>query len=90
MFTTDSPVDIHFITFASPIIQDIQDGRRIEWIDADTLDGSRSGTLRGYIIDGGDDIRQTRVRVTLDSGFEHEVPLVTLMNASFNHGYARR
>lgn len=90
MFTPNSPVDIHFITFASPIIKDIQDQRMIAWVDELTIDGYRLGTLRGYITDGGDDIRQARVRVTLDNGFEHEILLVHLMHASFNHGYARR
>ena len=90
MFTTDSPVDLRFMVWASPIIQDVRGHRRIKWVDTDTLDGSRSGTLRGYITDGGDDIRNAIVRVTLDSGWEHEVSLVTLMNASHRGGYTHR
>lgn len=90
MFTIDSPFDLRFFVWAAPIVQDIQDRRRIEWLDADTFDGSRTGTLRGYINDGGDDLRQAVVRVTLRSGWEHEVPLVDLMNAKIRHGYAKR
>ena len=90
MFTTESPTDLRFIKWAAPIIQDVSDYRKISWVDEDTLDGYRSGTLRGYINDGGDDIRQANVRVTLDSGFEHEVMLVDLMNAACTSGYARR
>lgn len=90
MFTTESPVDLRFIYWASPIIEDIRAHRHIKWVDHDTLEGSRTGTLRGYIDDGGDDIRQAVVRVTLDSGWEHEVLLVDLMTASQRGGYARR
>lgn len=90
MFTTETPVDLRFFVWAAPIIQDIQDYRKIEWVDDKTLAGSRTGTLRGFINDGGDDIRQAIVRVTLDSGWEHEVSLVDLMNAQIKCGYARR
>lgn len=90
MFSADSPVDLRFITWAAPVIQDIHDCRKIEWLDARSFSGSYTGTLRGYITDGGDDIRQAIVRVTLDSGWEHEVSLIDLMNAKNRHGYARR
>ena len=87
MFTTDTPVDLRFMIWAGPIVQDIQRRRRIEWLDRDTLDGSRTGTLRGYSDDGGDDIRQAIVRVTLTSGWELEVPFIDLVNASRRGGY---
>lgn len=90
MFTTDSPVNVRFFTWAAPIIQDIEARRRIEWVDDETLLGSRKGTLRGYYNNGGDDIRRAVIRVTLLSGTEYHVPLVTLMNAAFKGGYARR
>ena len=90
MFTTESPVDLRFITWAAPIVDDVSERRRIEWVDDSTLTGSRTGTLRGYNDDGGDDIRRAIVRVTLKSGWEHEVPLIALMNAAYRHGYARR
>lgn len=89
MFTTDSPVDLRFFTWAAPIVQDIRDRRRIEWLDDDTFDGSRTGMLRGYVGDF-DNIAEAVIRVTLDSGWEHEVLLVDLMNAALRHGYARR
>ena len=90
MFTTDSPVNVHFIKWAGPIIQDIERRRRVEWVDRNVLDGSRKGTLRGYSDNGGDDIRNAIVRVTLDSGWELEVSFLELMNAAYNCGYARR
>ena len=90
MFTTDSPVDLRFMYWASPIILDVRAYRRIKWVDHDTLKGTRTGTLRGYITDGGDDIRQAVIRVTLDSGWEHEVSLIDLMNASRRGGYTHR
>lgn len=90
MFTTESTVNLLFFKWASPIIQDIQRGRRVEWLDGRSFSGSYTGTLRGYINRVDDDIRQANIRVTLDSGFEHEVMLVDLMNAAYANGYAQR
>ena len=90
MFTTESPVDMRFFTWAYLIVEDVHDRKRIEWLDDSTHTGSRIGTLRGFINDGGDNIAEAIVRVTLDSGFEHEVMLVDLMNAKFRNGYTRR
>lgn len=90
MYTTDSPVDLRFFTWAAPIVQDIQERRKIEWLDARSFSGSYRGMLRGFINDGGDNIAEAIVRVTLDSGWEHEVLLVDLMNAQVKCGYARR
>ena len=89
MFTTDTPVDLRFMIWAGPIVQDIQRRRRIEWLDRDMSDISRRGTLRGYHDDGGDDIRQAIVRVTLDSGWELGVSILELMNAAQRGGYRR-
>lgn len=85
MFTTESPVDMRFFTWAYLIVEDVHDRKRIEWID----DGSRIGTLRGFT-NSPESMAEARIRVTLDSGREHEVMLVDLMNAKLRHGYARR
>lgn len=87
MFTTESPVDMRFFVWAYLIVDDVHENRRIEWLDDNTLDGSRKGTLRGFTQDNYDSMAEAIVRVTLDSGWEHEVPLVDLMNAKFRSGY---
>lgn len=89
MFTSDSPVDLRFFTWAAPIVDDVSNRRRIEWLDDATFDGSRTGTLRGYA-NNFDNIAEAVIRVTLQSGSEYEVWLVDLMNAALRHGYARR
>ena len=89
MFPTESPVDMRFFTWAYLIVEDVHERKRIEWIDSDTLTGSRIGTLRGFT-NSPESMAEARIRVTLDSGWEHEVTLVELMNAKFRHGYARR
>ena len=87
MFTTESPVDMRFFVWASRIIDDVRERRRIEWLDDNTLDGSRKGTLRGFVNHDTENMAEAVVRVTLHSGWEHEVLLVDLMNAKFRHGY---
>lgn len=89
MFTTDSTVDLRFFTVAAPIVQDVHEERRVEWLDPSAFEGSRTGTLRWFVDDTGS-MSEARIRVTLDSGWEHEVMLVHLMNAAFGGGYARR
>lgn len=89
MFTIESPVDMRFFVWAYPIVDDVHENRRIEWLDDNTLDGSRIGTLRGFV-NSPESIAETVVHVTLDSGWEHEVPLVDLMNAALKNGYAKR
>lgn len=89
MFTTESPIDMRFFVWAYPIVDDVHERRRIEWLDDNTLDGSRKGTLRGFI-GNPENMAEAIVRITLDSGWEHEVPLVDLMNAALKNGYAKR
>lgn len=89
MFTNESPIDMQFFVWAAPIVDDVHERKRIEWIDTDTLDGSRKGTLRGFN-NSPDNMAEARIRVTLDSGAEIEVTLVELMNAAHRHGYTRR
>ena len=89
MFSTESPVDFRFFVWADAIVRDIHERNRIEWLDKNTLEGSRTGTLRGFI-GHPENMAEAVVRVTLDSGWEHEVPLVDLMNARWGSGYARR
>ena len=88
MFTTESPLDMRFFTWAYLIVEDVHERKRIEWIDDSTHTGSRIGTLRDFI-NSPDSMSEARIRVTLDSGWEHEVMLVDLMNAKFRNGYAR-
>lgn len=89
MFSTESPVDIRFFVWADAIVRDVHENNRIEWVDDNAFDGTRLGTLRGFV-NSPDNMAHAIVRVTLDSGFEHEVSLVDLMSARFNNGYARR
>lgn len=88
MFTTESPVNLHFFNVAAPIVEDVHEERRVEWLDQSSPTGSRTGTLR-WFIDDADSIAGARVRVTIDGGWEHTVPLVNLMNADWGGGYAR-
>lgn len=91
MFTTDSTVDLRFFNVAAPIVEDVNEERRVEWLDPSSPTGSRTGTLRWFIDEWRlESIAEARIRVTLDGGYELDVPLVNLMNASFNGGYARR
>lgn len=89
MFTTESPVDMRFFVWAYPIVDDVHAGRRIEWLDDNALSGSRTGTLRGFVGDP-ENMAEAIVHVTLDSGWEHGVSLVDLMNAAYRNGYAKR
>lgn len=89
MFTTESTVDLRFFNVAAPIVQDVHEERRVEWLDQSSPTGSRTGTLR-WFIDDTVSMADAVIRVTLDGGFEQDVPLVNLMNAAFGGGYARR
>ena len=90
MFTTESTVNLRFFNVAAPIVEDVNEERRVEWLDQSSPTGSRTGTLRWFIDEWRlDSIAEARVRVTIDGGWEHDVPLVNLMNAAFGGGYAR-
>ena len=89
-FTTDSPISIGMIHAMGWVLDDICAKRKIEWVDEDTLSGTRIGTLRNIENRDVDDPRQATVRVTLESGFEHSVLLLDLVNAKQNGGYAFR
>lgn len=89
-FTTNSPIDIRMIQAMGWVIDDICSKRKIEWVDDDSPTGTRIGTLRCIEDTQVEDPRQATVRVTLESGFEHSVLLLDLVNAKQNGGYAFR
>lgn len=89
-FTVDSPINIRMIQAMGWVIDDICSKRKIEWVDEDTLSGTRIGTLRNIENSDVDDPRQATVRVTLEGGLEHSVLLLDLVNAKQNGGYAFR
>ena len=90
LFTKESPLNIDMIQAMGWVIDDICAKRKIEWVDEDTLSGTRIGTLRNIENRDVDDPRLTTVRVTLESGWEHSVLLLDLVNAKQNGGYAFR
>ena len=89
-FTIDSPLNIGMVHAMGWVIDDICAKRKIEWVDENTLNGTRIGTLRCIEDTKVEDPRQATVRVTLESGFEHSVLLLDLVNAKQNGGYAFR
>lgn len=89
-FTKESPLNIGMVHAMGWVLDDICAKRKIEWVDENTLNGTRIGTLRCIEDTKVEDPRQATVRVTLESGFEHSVLLLDLVNAKQNGGYAFR